>query len=68
MSPAGCERAGRFDRELVADGATTSCEVLAAASGAAEALRAASSMERGLMATEAGGLRATGGPFGKRSG
>ena len=70
ISPAGRERAGRLDRELVAGGATTSWEVTAAASGAAEAEAsgAASSRESGLMATEAGGLRATGGPFGKRSG
>ena len=68
ISPAGRERAGRLDRELVAGGATTSWEVTAAASGAAEASGAASSRESGLMATEAGGLRATGGPFGKRSG
>lgn len=37
-------------------------------SGAALGSRAAASTESGLMATDVGGLRTTGGPFGKRSG
>ena len=60
------ERARRVGREQIAGGATTSCEVTAAGSGAASLV--GSSTDSGLMATESGGLRTMGGPFGKRSG
>ena len=57
-------RERRVGRELIAGGATTSCDAAPAASGS----MVASSTESGLMATDSGGRRTMGGPFGKRSG
>ena len=63
------DRRGRRD---AAAGAAMTLEsaagVVVRVSGGAQASRGAASTDNGLIATEAGGLRTTGGPFGKRSG
>lgn len=59
-------RGAAVSTALGASGATTSVEAADGAAGVAET--SGTSMDSGLIATESGGLRTTGGPLGKRSG
>ena len=65
-APTGRDRGGRSTAEGAAAG--SGAALVVPVCGGAAASEAASSTDSGLMATEAGGLRTTGGPFGKRSG
>src|SRR5262245_20902455 len=67
--PGRCDTGVDAARRLgAAPGPVGATSRVVAVGGGAVASRASSSTDRGLMATEVGGLCTMGGPFGKRSG